>query len=76
MHPPAKPVGVAEFRDSSTMAHLSRFWTSTDIADSASAGGFGVSSGAAGPKAEPEVRRRRIEMDSPRLLVRRAHHER
>lgn len=54
MLPPDEPVGIAEFRDSSTKPNLSHFWTGTDIADSANAGNFSVSSGANGIIAEPE----------------------
>ncbi len=56
MLPPAKPVGITEFRDSSTRPPLSLFWTGTDIADSANAGNFSVSSGATVIIAEPEER--------------------
>ena len=40
MLPPVQPVGIVEFRDSSTMPDLSLFWTGTDIADSADAVSF------------------------------------
>ena len=60
MLPPVKPVGITEFRDSSTMPDLSLFWTGTDIADSANAVKLSVSSEGSGYIAEPEARCRQI----------------
>ncbi len=60
MSPPVEPVGITEFRDSSTMPDLSLFWTGTDIADSANAGNLSVSSHASGYIVEPEARSRQI----------------
>lgn len=54
MLPPVKPVGITEFRDSSTMPDFSLFWTGTDIADSANAGNLSVSSHASSIISEPE----------------------
>ena len=54
MPPPAKPVGITEFWDSSTKPDISLFWTGTDIADSANAGNLPGSSGATGIISEPE----------------------
>ncbi len=55
MPPPAEPVGIGEFRDSSTKPELSLFWTGTDLADSANAGNFSASSGATGGIVDPEA---------------------
>ena len=60
MLPPVKPVGITEFRDSSTKPDLPLFWTRTDIADSANAGHFSVSSGVTGIISKPEAPSRQM----------------
>jgi hypothetical protein len=56
MFPPVKPVGITEFRDSSTTPEFSLFWTGTDIADSANAVKLSISSEGSGIISKPEAR--------------------